>query len=234
MAAPAALRREPDPHERMSSLLPQFAAQAAAHDAADTFVTENYEALKRARLMSASVPQELGGDGLDQADLSLLLRNMARACSSTALAFSMHTHVTALMAWRWRNQKAPFDALLKRIAAEQIVLVSNGGSDWLEGSGTAHRVDGGFRIDAVKNFASGVEAGTLMSTSAVYDDPQAGPTVLHFMMPLTAKEVTINPNWRAMGMRATGSHQVRIDGSLSPTAGFRCGGRAGNGIRSFT
>jgi len=63
----------------------------------------------------------------------------------------------------------------------------------------------------VKGFASGVQAGALLNTSAVYDDPQAGPTVLHFMLPLNDPRVTIEPVWQAMGMRGTGSHQVRIE-----------------------
>jgi acyl-CoA dehydrogenase len=204
--------REFDPFERIEDLLPEFAARCAAHDANDEFVSENFAALKNARLMSAAVPAELGGDGLDQQNLSKLLRMIARACSSTALAYSMHTHVAALLAWRWRNQKAPVDAVLKRIAAEQIALISSGGSDWLESSGTASRAEGGFLIKGTKGFASGVTAGTLLNTSAVYDDPEAGPTVLHFMVPLSTKEVTIETNWRAMGMRGTGSHQVHIDG----------------------
>jgi acyl-CoA dehydrogenase len=100
--------------------------------------------------------------------------------------------------------------LLKRIADEQIVVISSGGSDWLDSSGVARRTEDGFLIDAVKGFASGVPAGTLLNTSAVYDDPQSGPTVLHFMVPLKDPGVTIEPTWRAMGMRGTGSHQVRL------------------------
>lgn len=212
MSTKAIKLRRPDALERLAGLLPQFAAHADRHDAAEEFVADNYAALQRERLMSAAVPQELGGDGLDAASLPPLLGTMARACSSTALAYAMHTHVVALLAWRWRNQKAPVDAVLKRIADEQIVLISSGGSDWLESSGTARRVDGGFTIDAVKGFASGVLAGTLLNTSAVYDDPEVGPTVLHFMVPLTAIGVAIEPTWRAMGMRGTGSHQVRLSG----------------------
>jgi acyl-CoA dehydrogenase len=204
--------RVSDPFERVEDLLPEFTARCAAYDANDEFVSENFAALKKARLMSAAVPVELGGDGLNQHNLSELLRAMARACSSTALAYSMHTHVAALLAWRWRNQKAPVDAVLKRIAAEQIMIISGGGYDWLESSGMARRTGDGFTIDAVKAFASGVPAGAIFNTSAVYDDPEAGPTVLHFMAPLSAKEVTIEPTWQAMGMRGTGSHQVRIDG----------------------
>jgi acyl-CoA dehydrogenase len=128
----------------------------------------------------------------------------------------MHTHIVALLAWRWRHQKAPVDAVLRRVTDEQIVLVSTGGADWLDSSGTARKVDGGFAIDAVKGFASGVPAGALLNTSAVYDDPEAGPTVLHFMAPLSAKGIEIEPNWRGMGMRGTASHVVRIKGLVIP------------------
>ena len=205
---------ELDARQRLSQLLPQFAQEAARHNEADSFVAANCAALKNARLISAAVPKELGGDGMTMRELSSLLIDLAMSCSSTALAYAMHTHVVALTAWRWRNQKAPVDALLKRVADEQIVLISSGGSDWLDSSGTARRTEGGFLIDAVKGFASGVPAGTLLNTSAVYDDPQNGPTVLHFMVPLSDPKVTIEPTWRAMGMRGTGSHQVRLSNFL--------------------
>lgn len=198
--------------ERLAALLPGFAERAAAHDAEDCFVAENFAALKAARLMSAAVPADLGGDGLAIADLARLLHQLAGACPSTALAFAMHTHVVALLAWRRQHQKAPVDAVLGRIAREQLTLISSGGSDWLDSAGTARRGEGGFVIDAVKAFASGSPAGDLLNTSAIYQDPQAGPTVLHFMVPLTAKEVTVEQSWRAMGMRGTGSGAIRLDG----------------------
>jgi alkylation response protein AidB-like acyl-CoA dehydrogenase len=208
----ATLLRRPDAFARMADLLSQVASRADHHDRTDEFVADNFAALRGARLMSAAVPKELGGDGLDASELVPMLQSLARSCGSTALAYAMHTHVVALTAWRWRNQKAPVQLLLERVVKEQITVISSGGSDWLDSSGTARRIDGGFEVDAVKGFASGVPAGTLLNTSAVYDDPRAGPTVLHFMVPLGDPHVTIEPSWRAMGMRGTGSHQVRISG----------------------
>jgi acyl-CoA dehydrogenase len=49
-------------------------------------------------------------------------------------------------------------------------------------------------------------------TCAVYEDPAAGPTVLHFGVPLDAPGVRIESTWRAMGMRGTGSNEVVLDG----------------------
>ena len=109
-----------------------FAERAAAADEDDAFVADNFAALKANGLVSAGVPAELGGGGATHAQLCDVLRELARHCSSTALAFSMHTHQVAVAAWRWRHQQAPLQGLLERVANENIVLLSSGGSDWLQ------------------------------------------------------------------------------------------------------
>jgi alkylation response protein AidB-like acyl-CoA dehydrogenase len=121
--------------------------------------------------------------------------------------------------WRWHNQKAPVEGLLKRVATEQIILVSSGGSDWLQSAGKAVKVEGGFLVTARKVFASGAPAGNLLMTSAVYEDPENGATVLHFAVPLNAQGVSIEPTWQAMGMRGTGSHDVVLSDVFIPDAG---------------
>ena len=50
-------------------------------------------------------PRNSGGAGAEVAELAEMLRELAHHCSSTALAFSMHTHQVAIPAWRWRHQK---------------------------------------------------------------------------------------------------------------------------------
>lgn len=186
----------------------QFAPVDAAADASDDFVAENFAVLRQSGLSAMGVPQELGGGGASYRDVCTVLQILGRHCSSTALAFSMHSHQVMVPTWKWQHQNAPVDGLLRRIAQEQIILLSSGGGDWLDGSGTATRTEDGFLINARKGFASGAPAGDLLMTSAVYDDPENGPTVLHFALPMQAPGVSIEPTWQAMGMRGTGSHDV--------------------------
>lgn len=193
-------------------------ASARANDEEDVFVTAGYDALKREGLFKAHVPAELGGGGASYEEMCAVIRRIAASCASTALAFAMHTHIVALNAWRWRHENAPTEGLLKRVAAEDLVLVSSGGSDWLNSAGTATKVDGGFAIDARKAFASGCPMGDLLVTSAVYQDPEAGPTVLHFAVSLRAEGVSIAETWRTLGMRGTGSHDVVLAGVFVPDA----------------
>lgn len=196
----------------------RFAARAAGHDADDSFVADNYVDLKAHRLFSAGVPTDLGGGGASHGELCAILRTLGRSCGSTALALSMHTHLVAAAVWRRQHDQAPVEPMLRRVAAEELVLVSSGGSDWLAGSGQARRVEGGYRIDARKIFSSGCPAGQLLVTSAVLDDPQAGPTVLHFAVALDSPGVKILDTWHTLGMRATGSHDITLHDVFVPEA----------------
>jgi alkylation response protein AidB-like acyl-CoA dehydrogenase len=196
---------------------PGFASRAAGYDANDSFVAENYIELKEHKVFSVGVPAELGGGGASHAELCGLLREMGRYCSSTALALSMHTHLVGTLTWMWR-QGRPVAPLLQRIAANELVLVTTGASDWLDSSGNAERVDGGFRVTGRKIFGSGSPMGDLLVTSAPYDDPNEGPTVLHFAVPMNSEGLTVLDNWRAMGMRATGSNDILLEGVFVPDA----------------
>ncbi len=191
---------------------------AAAHDADDSFVAEGFAALEEAGFFTALVPEELGGGGASVGEICDAIRIIGTACGSTALAASMHSHVVAVAAWRWKHQAAPTEGLLKRIAAENLKMVSSGGSDWLNSAGTMEKVEGGYRLTARKAFASGSPVGDLLGTSAVYDDPDDGLTVLHFAAPLKGEGVSIAPTWQVMGMRGTGSDDVVFDGLFIPDA----------------
>jgi alkylation response protein AidB-like acyl-CoA dehydrogenase len=199
--------------ERVDRLAAEFRPGAAKHDAGDAFVAQNFERLRSEGLLEAGVPAELGGAGATVTELADLLRRLAHGCSSTALAYAMHTHQVAFPAWRWHNQpesRPKTEPLLRRIATDRIVVLTSGGGDWIGGSGRAEKVEGGYRITAHKRFVSGAPAGALLMTSAVSDED--GGTVVHFACPMTAPEVSILDTWQALGMRGTGSHDVRIDG----------------------
>lgn len=197
-----------------------FATRAAKHDADDSFVAENYAAMREAKLFSAPVPAELGGGGASYAEHVAMIRTIAQGCGSTALAYSMHSHLLQATIWRHRhNATPPAEPLLRRIAKEELVLVSSGGSDWLDGSGTLTKQDGTYTFNARKIFGSGGPGGDLLLTTGIYDDPQAGPTVLHFGVNMKDPGVKVQDNWRTLGMRGTGSNDILIENVVVPDAG---------------
>jgi alkylation response protein AidB-like acyl-CoA dehydrogenase len=188
----------------------RFGSRAAEHDENDRFVDANWKELKQEKLFSAMVPEELGGAGLSHTEMCSLISEMAQYCPSTALAFSMHQHLVAAAVWNYR-QGNPGEELLRKVATGETTLVSTGSNDWLSSSGSLEPCEGGFRFSATKAFASGSPAGDLLITSGRYQDPKEGWQVLHFPLSLRADGVSIRENWKAMGMRGSGSNTVVLD-----------------------
>ena len=198
------------------SVGPDLAAEAEAHDRDGSWVAGSYERLRAAGYLTAAVPVELGGLGATIRDLTLAQRELARFCASTALASSMHQHVTAFTAWRYRRDMPGAEATLRRVVDDGIVLVSSGGGDFTHPRGEAVRVDGGFRVSGRKPFASQAPVGSVVSTMFTYDDPEQGLRVINTAVPLADPGVRIDETWDALGMRGTGSHDLVIDDVFIP------------------
>jgi alkylation response protein AidB-like acyl-CoA dehydrogenase len=201
----------------LNDVVPTISQNAAWLDATDGYIGENFDLLKEHNVFSALVPTAYGGGGVTHSEMCGFIRGVGRACPPTALTLAMHSHlVSAAVA----NDLAgrPGRALLDKVSSGDLILVSTGANDWLESNGSAERVDGGYKVSAVKPFASGSPKGNVMVTSVAFDDPIEGPQVLHFPLPLSAEGVTLLGDWQTMGMRATGSQTIRIEGAFVPDA----------------
>lgn len=194
-----------------------FAERADQQDKDGTFVFENYNDLKAHQYFSATIPEELGGGGIDHAEMCDLIRIIAHHCGSTALAFAMHQHLVAAAIWRYRN-KGEAAPMLQKVAKDQLVLVSTGARDWLESNGEMIKTDGGYLLSGRKQFASQSVAGDMVVTSAPCFHPEKGWLVLHFAVPMKAEGVSVLDDWDVLGMRATGSQTVVFDRVFVPDA----------------
>ena len=205
-----------DWRERLRAIEGEIEARGRECDRAGTFAAGNFDRLQELGFFALGVPADLGGGGAPYGEVAAMLRALGRLDGSTALALSMHTHQVMVAEWKRRVQGAPTEGLLRKVAGEGLRIVSSGGSDWLPGSGRAEKVDGGYRIFARKVFSSGAPDGDVMNTSAVCAEAEGGSAVLHFAMPMKQVGVTVLSNWDTLGMRATGSQDVKIDGVFVP------------------
>jgi alkylation response protein AidB-like acyl-CoA dehydrogenase len=201
---------------RAAACGPMLAENAARHDRDGSWVRESFEEIRRAGLLRIAVPTELGGDGATVRQVAMVQRELAKFCGSTALGSSMHQHVTAFTAWRYRRSLPGAEATLRRIAHEGIVVVSTGGGDYTHPSGTARKVDGGFRVIGRKAFVSQAPVGAVLSTMFTYDDAERGRRVLNMAVPFASEGVAIVENWDTLGMRGTASHDVTFHDVFVP------------------
>jgi alkylation response protein AidB-like acyl-CoA dehydrogenase len=119
----------------------QFEKNAEAHDAEDSFVAENFSALREKKVFSALIPEDLGGGGFSHHTIGQALRKLSRYCSSTALSLAMHQHLIGFQTYNHLHGK-PGRKVLEMVAQKQIILVSTGANDWLTSSGYLEKVEG--------------------------------------------------------------------------------------------
>ncbi len=208
--------RPADVSEWAAELGRAIAPNAGRHDQDGTWVDDSFDHLRANGYLALAVPAELGGMGATIAEVAAVQRELGRHCGSTALAMSMHQHVTCFTAWRYRRGLPGAEATLRRVADEGIVLVSTGGADFTRPRGTATKVDGGYRVSGHKIFASQSPAGTVMSTMFPYDDPERGRRVLNMAIPFSDPGVTVHDTWDTMGMRGTASNDITIEDVFVP------------------
>ncbi len=207
--------------EITDELVPRLAALADGADTSGEFVAAQMDMLRERRLMSMLVPTELGGGGASHPDACGVLRELAHGCPATSLTFAMHTHLVAAQVWRHHHDlPAP---VLPKVAASELMLVSTGAKDWIDSSGSAVAVDGGYRVSATKSPSSGAPGGDVLVTSVRWEpaagpDAPDGPQVLHLSVPFSAEGVRIERTWDSVGMRATGSDTVVLDDVFVPDA----------------
>ena len=104
---------------RAAACGPVLAEHAARHDRDGTWVAESFQHVKDSGLLTIAVPTELGGEGATIREVSMVQRELAKYCGSTALASSMHQHVTAFTAWRYRRGMPGAEATLRRVVGRR-------------------------------------------------------------------------------------------------------------------
>src|SRR5688572_6954609 len=115
--------------ERVHALGREVIAPAAVEVDRDArFPVEAIEALRAERLLSAYVPRELGGFGLEFGDVARLAEVIGRYCSATAFAFATHQAQVACLVPHGLATHF-FRDYLRELAARQYLLTGASAGD---------------------------------------------------------------------------------------------------------
>jgi alkylation response protein AidB-like acyl-CoA dehydrogenase len=218
----------------------ELGLRAAQHDRDGSYPFEAIDGLKAAGYFAAPVPVELGGLGVFSAhDLVVASSRLARGDASVALGVNMH-HVAVLNMERRRQvavasgaerRARGFASSLERIARHGVVLaaaISERGQDITRPGTVATRTESGWRIDGRKLFCTMSPAATDLYVAVTYVDGEHSERYAYAMVPTGAPGVVVHDDWDALGMRASGSNSVSLDGVELPESAVRGGFRAGD------
>ena len=213
----ATMEKQPPLSDQLASIASRISENGKQADATSDISKGNYALLKEQQFFSAMVPAEFGGGGVSYRDMCNALQQLAGYHPSTALSCSMHQHIIAANRFNHMHGK-PGQAVLEKVAAKELVLISTGAGDWLASNGELTACEGGYSLTATKHFASGSTIGDVLVTSAPYKDPEQGWQVFHFPVAMSTEGVSIIDNWHPMGMKATGSNSVKLENVFIPEA----------------
>jgi alkylation response protein AidB-like acyl-CoA dehydrogenase len=218
----------------------ELGLRAAQHDRDGSYPFEAIDGLKAAGYFAAPVPVELGGLGVFSAhDLVVASSRLARGDASVAIGVNMH--LVAVLNMERRRQVAVasgaerrargFASSLERIARHGVVLaaaISERSQDITRPGTVATRTESGWRIDGRKLFCTMSPAATDLYVAVTYVDGEHSERYAYAMVPTGAPGVVVHDDWDALGMRASGSNSVSLDGVELPESAVRGGFRAGD------
>lgn len=196
------------------------AAHAEAVDRDARFPRETLSALKEAGLLSAGVPQALGGAGLSLGEQARLCAALATQCGASAMVLAMHYNQLACLTRHVGGGpgSAPLQAYLRELVHEQYLLASMTSEQGTFGntrtSICAVEVQGDtYRL--TKDATTGsycAEADAILITCRRHADATASDQAL-VLARKGQYTLTQTSEWDTLGMRGTCSPGFRIEAS---------------------
>jgi len=210
----------------INAMGPDFAARAKGIDTDASFPVENYKQLAAKGFLTLTVPQEFGGHGFSLGEYAMAGAEIGKYCGATALTFNMHN--SSMMWSRFMFEmphltdadRAAFAPLrerqFRRAVTEQGIYsqpISEAGQNWTSkpAQTNCRKVDGGWRINGFKKFAS--LAGYCDYYSIVctehFDgiEPRHEDTMI-FVVHKDAPGLSVEGEWDPLGMRGTNSRDL--------------------------
>lgn len=216
----------------------EVAPGAAARDAVAEFPVEAFASLQASGFLAACVPTDLGGLGVDSLhDVAVAFSRLGRGDAAVAIAAHMHVVAGWFVARSWREAVAAGEAEREKAGATDFLLRSMASGDSIICSAatepgtdppfhmtTATRVQGGWSISGRKSFGTISPIATLFATLLRMPGDDSGDATDGVdgwgagvgYVPRDTPGLTVADNWDAMGMRASGSHDLVYEACVVP------------------
>ena len=226
-----------------ATLAKGWAAIGRDCDDGNRFPTETVEGYKQSAIVSMSVPRRYGGLGADMLTASLVGLELAKGDPAIALSYNMHQAMVGI----FRNTAALDDdareRIMRRVVEDRAIICGpfSEARAGLSGLADTRAVPdpetGGWRITGKKNWSTLVLGSDIVALNATVTDPDGSlPEDFReharreatFVIPTDSPNLSVDHTWDTMGMRATGSHTIVLDGV--PAAPDSFGGNFRQGL----
>jgi 3-hydroxy-9,10-secoandrosta-1,3,5(10)-triene-9,17-dione monooxygenase len=190
--------------ESARAMAPHLAARAEAAERDGRVPAETIREMQAAGLFRVLQPRRWGGLELDPRVFFRVQMALAEGCMSTAWIYGvMGVHNWELPLFAERAQHEVWGKDSATLIASTYMPV-----------GRAERVEGGWRFSGRWGFSSGIDHCEWAFLGALL--PKAGGGFEHNTFLLPRSDYRVEPNWDVLGLRATGSHDIVVEGAFVP------------------
>lgn len=196
-------------------LASEISKTAAKYDEEGSFPFEHFEKLKDAGYLKITAPKQFGGDGASLYEMVLMQERLAKGDGSTALGVGWHVGMMLSLRENGGWPEHLYEQLC-RLVVDEGEMINSFASERATGSPTrggrpgttAEKTADGWVITGRKTFSTLSPILNYFTVSAsIKDSDEIGRFFVK-----KDKNVHIEETWNTMSMRATGSHDVILDG----------------------
>lgn len=194
---------------RAAAFRPRLRAEQDQSEARGCHSPALQEEFVQAGFYRALQPKRFGGYALDYASFFKAMVEIARGDPAVGWCLTLGATHCALIAAHWPEQ-----AQIDVFGTDGHFIAPHRAAG---PSGTCKPVDGGYIVDGVWNYASGIPYATHFIANTLVERKADVPEQVVFVVP--RKSFTILDDWggdATLGMRASGSNSVRIDQAFVP------------------
>lgn len=193
----------------------EFKPLAKELDETGRFPEENVQKLVDAGLMGLNIPEEYGGDGMDEISKVLAVKEIAKGCASTAELYAVHLLVNSIIAMNGNEeQKKKYLKMACEGKLGAFALTEpNAGSD-ASGVRTKAVADGDdYIINGSKCFISnmGQEEGDYVVLIALTDPSKGTKGMTAFLIDRDTPGFSVGKSENKMGIRAAAVSEIILE-----------------------
>lgn len=191
--------------ERAHKLIPVLRERAPRCDELGHLPDETREDLRNSGVARILQPARYGGAQAHFSGMVEILNAIGSGCGSTAWCLAQYIgHNFMVAQWSERAQQTVWADRQNLVAG---ILIPH--------LGRAEKVRGGYRLSGQWPFVSGVDACDWTILSGLVARGDGEPEERYFLVPKSDYEIL--DNWDAMGLRGSGSHDIRARDLVIPS-----------------
>ena len=191
----------------------EIAPHAHAVDEDHRYPQEAADALIKANLHAAHVPDEFGGEGADALAVAIIIEEVARVCASSSLipAVNKLGSLPLILGGDYEQKKRWLPALAQGKGFSYCLSESEAGSDAAALKTKAERTSAGWLLNGSKKWISNAGVSEFYTVIAQTDPSKGSKGITAFIVEKSDPGISFGAPEKKMGFRGSPTREVYFD-----------------------